>query len=200
LIYFTSDLHLGHEYMIKSGERKFNSVNEMDQRIIRGWNSRVDSSDEVYIIGDFSAVQHRVSEYLHLLKGHKFLIRGEHDILPKDHGFENVCRYLEIKRSGCHFVLSHYPLPYWSKQHSGSIHLYGHLHAAHIPVNRLWLFNGYGVRHGINSYGCAINVGVEFFDYRPVSFDEILNIADDLAGISVLGTTVEIAGHAVAVT
>lgn len=52
MIYFTSDLHFGHnkEFLYKS--RGYNSLNEMTEDIILKWNSTVQNEDDVYILGD----------------------------------------------------------------------------------------------------------------------------------------------------
>ena len=41
LIYYTADLHLGHANVIRHCDRPFRSVDEMDEALIRNWNSRV---------------------------------------------------------------------------------------------------------------------------------------------------------------
>lgn len=51
-IYFTSDLHFGHENVIRFDDRPFASVEEMDAELIRRWNAKVDRGDLVYVLGD----------------------------------------------------------------------------------------------------------------------------------------------------
>ena len=50
--FFTSDLHFGHENVIKFDERPFNSVEEMDEELIKRWNNKVGKGDIVYVLGD----------------------------------------------------------------------------------------------------------------------------------------------------
>ena len=50
--YYTSDLHLGHAEIVGMSGRPFSCVREMDEALIRNWNSRVCKNDDVYIIGD----------------------------------------------------------------------------------------------------------------------------------------------------
>lgn len=51
-VFFTGDLHLGHENVIKFDNRPFETVEEMDAELIRRWNNKVDKGDLVYVLGD----------------------------------------------------------------------------------------------------------------------------------------------------
>ena len=51
--FYISDLHFGHERLNTEMDRRgFSSGEEMDQYMIRQWNSRVRHGDEVVILGD----------------------------------------------------------------------------------------------------------------------------------------------------
>lgn len=52
MVFFTSDLHLGHRNIIQLCNRPFSSIDEMDQRFIEKWNEKVTDADTVYILGD----------------------------------------------------------------------------------------------------------------------------------------------------
>ena len=52
MIYFTSDLHLGHNSVIALCHRPFSSTEEMDETLIANWNAKVRGNDKVYIVGD----------------------------------------------------------------------------------------------------------------------------------------------------
>lgn len=52
-IYFTSDHHLGHENIIKFTNRPFDSVEDMDQELIKRRNSGVNTYDKMYDLSDF---------------------------------------------------------------------------------------------------------------------------------------------------
>lgn len=51
-VFFTSDLHFGHENVIKFDNRPFRSVEEMDAELISRWNNKVKKGDLVYVLGD----------------------------------------------------------------------------------------------------------------------------------------------------
>lgn len=54
MLYFTSDLHLGHENAIQFKGRPFLSVDEMNSALIHNINEVVGKEDELWILGDFS--------------------------------------------------------------------------------------------------------------------------------------------------
>lgn len=51
---YISDLHLGHANVLKFDQRPFLTLDEMHETIINNWNSVVDKTDDVYILGDFT--------------------------------------------------------------------------------------------------------------------------------------------------
>ena len=80
MIYFTSDLHLGHKNIIKLCHRPFASLEEMDETLVSNWNQVVTNGDTVYIVGDLMfRTQNHPSDVLRRLRGKKNLILGNHD-------------------------------------------------------------------------------------------------------------------------
>lgn len=65
MIYFTSDLHLGHRGIISMQNRPFENLQEMNQVLIRNYNAVVHKNDMVYILGDIS---HHLPKLLQLGK------------------------------------------------------------------------------------------------------------------------------------
>lgn len=81
MIYFTSDLHLGHESILRFSKRPFRNTKEMNRTLIANYNALVRNEDTVYILGDLTykipvaEANRQISE----LNGKKYLIRGNHD-------------------------------------------------------------------------------------------------------------------------
>lgn len=72
MIFFTSDLHLGHENCIRLCNRPFSSIEEMDETLIENWNRKITGKDTVYILGDLIyRNQKPPEEYLRRLRGKK---------------------------------------------------------------------------------------------------------------------------------
>ena len=52
MIFYTSDLHLGHANIIRHCNRPFASAEEMDEVLIENWNAKVTNADTIHILGD----------------------------------------------------------------------------------------------------------------------------------------------------
>lgn len=78
--FFIADTHFGHSSIIDYENRPFSDVREMDDTIIRNWNSAVSDGDRVFVIGDFSAYgREMTADICRSLNGRKYLIMGNHD-------------------------------------------------------------------------------------------------------------------------
>lgn len=53
-LFFTSDTHFFHEGIIKFCTRPFESVEEMNETLIRNWNETVPKDGTVFHLGDFA--------------------------------------------------------------------------------------------------------------------------------------------------
>lgn len=158
--YFSSDYHLGHTNIIKYDGRPFNSVEEMDETIIKNHNSVVKPKDDFYFLGDL-CFNNKAYDYLRRLNGRKFFIRGNHDRHEITRLYRDFGTYLgdmaEITVGKQRIVLCHYSMNVWNKSHRGVWHLYGHSHHS-LPDNPNSL-----------SFDAGIN-GVEY-NYTPFSFE-----------------------------
>ena len=168
MIYFTSDLHLGHPGILKH-RLQFAGIEENDNTIINNINARVNKNDIVYILGDIAnRVEPTIANaYIRRINGKKILIKGNHDI-PYDFSlFQEITDYKEIKIDKRTYVLMHYPLIAWKRMKHGSLQLHGHLHSDSA-------YNEWNHTIGRLQY----DVGVDANKYMPVSLEEIDRWAD----------------------
>jgi len=164
MIYFTSDLHLGHNGILRLQERPFSDVQEMNISLIQNYNSVVRGNDTVFILGD---VCHKLSvpeanELIEKLNGKKILIRGNHDKGYNPNLFDHITDFETISHEGHYIALMHYPMLSWPKSRKGSIQLHGHIHER-------MEYNLENRAAGIRRY----DVGVDANNYYPVSVDQI---------------------------
>ena len=136
---FTSDLqlHFFHKNICKFTDRhKFTNADDHTEWLINLWNRDVESSEEVFHLGDFafSSKYELVRDIVKQLNGHKTFIKGNH-CDPKvmrrlvDEGYINAFYdYKEIKIGDQAVCLFHFPMMAWHKQGYGSWHLFGHSH------------------------------------------------------------------------
>lgn len=82
MIWFTADTHFGHSNILGGDQRPFDSIEQMNARLIAAINDRVSCRDTLYVLGDFS-YRTTVAEALRLRERinceHVRLIRGNHD-------------------------------------------------------------------------------------------------------------------------
>ena len=164
--YYISDLHFGHANIIKLCDRPFADLLEMDETLIANWNDRVTNGDEIYIIGDlFFRAADCPENYLVRLKGRKHLILGNHDIswikkVDLKKYFQSVERLAVINTGKCKATLCHYPM----MSFEGAYLLYGHIH--NNKNDAYWPL--------LAKMENALNTSVEVNDYRPVTFEELI--------------------------
>ena len=80
-IYFTSDLHFGHDKEFLWGARGFTSSQEHDEAVIERINSIVKPDDHLFILGDLMLGNY-IEDGIHKVKqlnGIKTIIVGNHD-------------------------------------------------------------------------------------------------------------------------
>lgn len=167
--YFIADTHFGHENIIRMCERPFDNVEQMNQKIIENWNSKIKGNDHVHILGDMFFRCAEPETILRVLKGKKHLIVGNHDGWAKRQElqkyFESIDNYLEFSDGQNYLVLSHYPmLSYHRASRKNTYMLHGHIHADTDSDFFPLLAN----RERI------LNAGVDLNNYTPVTLEELL--------------------------
>ena len=181
-IFFTGDLHFGHQNVIAYDNRPFGTVEEMDAELVRRWNAKVGKGDLVYVLGDliWMSRNKEAADIIKSLNGQIILIRGNHDhflhnaeaktALAGVKDYDDIVVTLEngTKRR-C--VLSHFFIPMYQGHHYQSIHLHAHSHfteEADHEIDIAEQLNAAGVKNEIYNVGCM------YWNYEPVTLDEIL--------------------------
>jgi calcineurin-like phosphoesterase family protein len=169
-IWFTADHHFGHKKVIEFSNRPFNSVEEMDEEMIKRWNEKVDIDDEVYHLGDVGLLSSgKLRKILDRLNGKIYLIKGNHESSALDCSsrFEWIKDYYELTVSDADaynserfIVLFHYAMRVWNASHYGTWHLYGHSHGELADDPTLLSFD----------------VGVDCHNFYPLSYEEVKSI------------------------
>jgi len=175
-MYFTADLHYGHDNIVKHCRRPALSPEERrrldageDFRVsagtrqahhdwlVDGVNSAVGRNDVLWVLGDCVA-RRDAEEFRSRVRCKDLrLVRGNHDAPHTESIFTQVHDLFNLFWGGKWLVLCHYPMKSWYKSHRGSYQLHGHCHGNLPPHDDL-----------------QMDVGVDVLG-RPVSVDEVLS-------------------------
>lgn len=140
--YYIADPHFFHGALnTKMDRRGFESVEAMNEYMLRQWNRKVRKNDEVVILGDLSwGKAEETNELLERLNGRLYLIQGNHDrfLKNKDYNagrFVWIKPYEELQDNKRKVILCHYPIMCYNGQYrvdengnSKVYMLYGHVH------------------------------------------------------------------------
>lgn len=175
--FYIADCHFDHGNIIHFDNRPFRTVDEMNEEMIKRWNSAVTKADEVYILGDFCwSKEDRWIELLSQLNGQKTLIKGNHDIEPSKSRryFADVKERKIIDDNGRKVVIDHFPSPCFRNHFYGWFHLYGHVHNS-FEWNMME-HDRYLMEQLYNKQCHMYNVGamMPYMNYTPRTLDEIL--------------------------
>lgn len=166
-IFFTSDTHFNQQRTLELSRRPFNSLNEMNETMIKNWNKVVGKNDIVIHLGDFG--DYRFREFLN---GKIYLIFGNYEendinsgnITMEDlvkFGFDAIypeCSHYLMLYSivkGKIFNVAHRPTLLPKIINENQYNLYGHIHAL----------------QKVKRYG--LNVGVDCNNFTPLSLDDV---------------------------
>ena len=194
-IFFTSDTHYGHTNICRGVSnwrdengnvpadqtRDFETLEQMNDKIVESINSVVGEDDTLFHLGDWSFGGYdNIEEFRNrIVCKNIHLILGNHDHhIERNKGdiqrlFSSVNQYLRLQVSvypstklyagEVDLVMMHYPIASWHNMNDGVIHLHGHIHLP--PDKKL-------------SQGKAMDVGVDGNNLMPYSLGEIMNIMD----------------------
>ena len=173
MIWFTSDWHFCHKQPFLYEPRGFKNQYEMNEALIRNYNSLVSADDDIYVLGDCILNDNATGlQCIKNLKGNIHLIRGNHDseermnLYDSCYNIVEICEGKFLRYSKYHFYLSHYPC-LTSNHDDGKplkakmINLCGHSHTKDKFAD--W------------DKGLIYHVEVDAHDNKPVSIDNIIN-------------------------
>ena len=189
-LFFTSDTHYSHSnicsattnWSVNDGyARKFDSLEDMNQRLVDNINNMVGENDILIHLGDWSfGGFDKIEEFrsqINCKNVHLTFGNHDHHIERNKEGiqklFSSVQQYLrlEVRRpltksmnEKFTFICMHYPIASWHDMNQGVIHLHGHVH---LPANLRV------------AAGKAMDVGVDGNGLEPLSLGEILMIMKD---------------------
>lgn len=166
-VFFTSDTHFGHSGILRyePEARPFSNVEDMDEKLIKCWNSCVRPRDIVWHLGDVAwwGDTSALDRVMPRLNGRKNLVMGNHDVLHVKHYARYFERVLGTFKK-YNMWLSHVPI-HPAEGYRAPVNVHGHLHSravmCHTPRGEYIEDKRY------------INVSVERWGLAPVSLDFI---------------------------
>jgi len=176
---YWSDPHFGHAKVIEYSKRPFNSVEEMNETLIQRYNEIVGPKDTCLCVGDmFFGPFEAAEEVMSRLNGRKVLVLGNHDRTAtrmSKTGFLLVTDLMTLNIDNHVVRVSHYPYA-GMKSHEPT--------EPDREVTAVgWRRNGkqemlmHGHTHSTKKRdGMAIHVGVDAWDYRPATHDQIVEL------------------------
>lgn len=167
-IYFSADCHFSHKNIIEYTKRPFKNVEHMNEEIVKRWNEIVKPNDLIYHLGDFAFKGVEQCQYWESrLNGKIVHIVGNHDL---NNGVKSYITKGMMEFGNKVVFFQHHPpvipeeIPEWA-----DFVLCGHVHnhwkhktlkkLPHIPI---------------------INVGVDVWNFTPVSTNSVLKYYDEL--------------------
>jgi calcineurin-like phosphoesterase family protein len=186
--YFSSDWHLGHKRILELCDRPFKDTIDMDDTIIQRCNDVVTEADTLILLGDIAMGTYANSLIkLRRIRAQRILwIPGNHDRFSKAYA-NSEARRLEARNTltmmglfpqedrkpsqwhmrvfGRKIAMSHYPYVGDSREEARFKDLRPHdegLPLVHGHVHTKWRQNGR-----------MLNVGVDVWDFAPVSVDAV---------------------------
>ena len=157
--FYIADFHAGHKKIIDYEHRPFRDCAEMEETIIKNWNSVVRMDDIVMVLGDVSFYPKEITKkIIEGLNGRKFLITGNHDghslAWWQSVGFVFVSKWPILRHKW--LICSHEPI--YLEKNTPYRNIHGHIHGNRTLSDK------------------HFNVSVENINYTPILLSEILKV------------------------
>lgn len=176
-VFFTSDTHFNHQNIILYCNRPFDTIEEMNEKLVQNWNEKIPVGSTVFHCGDFALGGSEAwNKILPRLNGQIHLILGNHDIKNFRQGyassFASVQEQLTIDIGKKRLILTHFPLlcyhgTWGTEQNCWNIH--GHVHLCKNEFDN----SGKDFERMKLTFPTQYDVGVDLNDYAPISFEEL---------------------------
>jgi len=170
MIYFTADLHLGHEAILRHMPLRrhcFGTIEHMNDAIIDKINLVVGRKDALWILGDLFWKARTAGHFRQRINCREVhVVQGNHDAGSLRQHFSSMALMVAKVFDGVPFHMCHFPMRSWAKMEHGGRHLHGHCHG------RLARVRG------------ALDVGIDnacrlFGTWRPFSLSEVIQLTSD---------------------
>lgn len=191
LIFMWSDLHIGHENVLKFDNRPFTDLNHMHRVLVNNYNSTVPDNGICYFLGDVGLCKaEALRDFMKRLNNStKVLILGNHDKgmnTMYKMGFDVVLNSASLWIAGHEVTMSHCPLAGVQREDTSNMKgavegsMWHGDHKNHrFTVPDRGQFHCHGHIHSPNGgksekiLGKQYDVGVPANGYRPVSISVI---------------------------
>ena len=169
MLWLTSDTHFDHRNILKHAERPFIDIDEMNEVLIRNWNTRVRRHDLVIHAGDFGfGPKDKLRHICSRLNGRKYLVSGNHDKSDqamREIGFERVYSSFVLRKE--RLYIKHSAHEVGRNKFNEYTVCAGHTHTRDGVI--LIKENGITVAK-------ALDLGVDANNFSPISLDELLQL------------------------
>lgn len=160
-IFITSDTHWNHKNICVgttdwrtpeggiplNSVRPFGTLEQMNEKILHGINSKVGQDDILFLLGDvaFGGAEFVKNFLDRIICKNLYLVFGNHDdellddvIVNNELNLRSYFKgvfgsYVRLRIGKQVFILSHYPIVSWHGLNKGWMHLFGHVH---LPAHR----------------------------------------------------------------
>lgn len=178
-VFIVSDHHFFHNNIIKYCNRPFETVEEMNEVLVKNWNSVIGPDDHIYHLGDFCFGNVEKWNWClepGRLNGHIHLILGNHDpdriFRPGTmiERFDSIEFQKVLIIDGWTVYLNHFPFASFSNNIDHKVvQLLGHIHSGPTGIGNVML-------NGNNLQWNQYDVGVDNNEYMPISLARAMEI------------------------
>ena len=155
--FFIADFHFDHKNIIRYCNRPFQTVEEMNETMLRNYNEIVSGDSTIYFLGDmaFGRDSRTPKWWLSQLRGHIIYIKGSHDKGLRPTNLKDCYNSLALETGTGKVYLVHNPIDVPPEWKGWTIH--GHTHSTRL----------------VDKHQKRVCVGVEATNYKLISLQQI---------------------------